>query len=178
RAPTPMVTAAFCMGAMDAPPCPADVEGVRFHAWSPGYGLAEYLELPLAKVLKFAADAFAQAARGSSFALIVESVKLMPVTRALETFGAGSILSSLSDPLEALVASKLLRKRVEVLCGTKLLDYLNQLSLDSLKSFDAVWLGYDGGRAMTSASLHGCSEWSHLNALLSLRLLSENALLA
>ncbi|CAK8999140.1 unnamed protein product, partial [Durusdinium trenchii] len=130
------------------------------------------------RVLGAAACKGLKAARGSSFALIVESVKLMPVTRALETFGAGSILSSLSDPLEALVASKLLRKRVEVLCGTKLLDYLNQLSLDSLKSFDAVWLGYDGGRAMTSASLHGCSEWSHLNALLSLRLLSENALLA
>ena len=29
----------------------------------------------------------------------------MPVTRALETFGAGSILSSLSDPLEVLVES-------------------------------------------------------------------------
>lgn len=76
------------------------------------------------------------------------------------------------------MAQVFLARSVDVLSGAKLLDYLQQLSSDSSKRFDAVWLGYDGGRAMTSSQLHSCSEWSHLNTLLSLKLLSPTALLA
>ena len=184
RAPTPMVTAAFLLDE-EVPntlqSLPADVEGVRFRAWHAGYGLEEFTELPLAKAMSTIADAFARAAGGSKLALVVESVKLLPVTRSLERLGAcdGPILSSLADPLEALMAKELLGREVEVLCGAKLMEHLNKLSdSDSKLAFDAVWLGYDSGRAMTSTLLHSSSEWSHLNTLLSLKLLSSTALLA
>lgn len=140
RSPTPMITAAFVVDHLGADvPSFLSREGVSFHHWRSGCGLAECLELPLAKALRLAASAFADAAVGSQHALVLESVKLLPVTRSLEASGScSSILSSLPDALEAQVAQVFLARSVDVLSGAKLLDYLQQLSSDSSKRFDAV----------------------------------------
>ncbi|CAE7432844.1 Wdr35 [Symbiodinium pilosum] len=157
------------------------VEGASFVAgddWQVGAGLAAGLELPLAKALRFAAWAFATVVGRGTQALALESVKLLPVTEALEASDC-QVLSSLPNELEAEVATALHGRKVGVLCGAALLDYLQQLAgRTPRQEFAAAWLGYDGGRACTSTQLHSCSEWSHLNELLSLQLLSKNALLA
>ncbi|CAE7573710.1 Wdr35 [Symbiodinium sp. CCMP2456] len=180
-----MVLAAFLIDAEAAAlaavaACKPVAEGLSFvpgDHWCAGRGLAAGLELPLARALRFAAGIFATAA-GSASALALESVKLLPVTQALEACGC-TVLSSLPDQLEAEVAAAIHGRAVGVLSGAALLDYLQQLAGRTPREvFAAAWLGYDGGRACTSTQLHSCSDWSHLNELLGLRLLSPDALLA
>eukprot|EP00439_Symbiodinium_sp_Y106_P080148 s175_g18.t3 len=183
KAPTPMVLAAFVIDAEAAAlvACKPVAEGLSFvpgDHWSVGRGLAAGLELPLARALRFAAGAFATAAGRGKRALALESVKLLPVTQALEACGC-TVLSSLPDKLEAEVAAAIHGRAIGVLSGAALLDYLQQLAGRGPREiFAAAWLGYDGGRACTSTQLHSCSDWSHLNELLGLRLLSTDALLA
>ncbi|CAE7943298.1 Wdr35, partial [Symbiodinium necroappetens] len=182
KAPTPMVLAAFVVDAEAAAlaACKPVAEGLSFvpgDHWCVGRGLAAGLETPLARALRFAAGAFATAAGRGASALALESVKLLPVTQALEACGC-TVLSSLPDQLEAEVAAAIHGRAIGVLSGAALLDYLQQLARRPQEIFAAAWLGYDGGRACTSTQLHSCSDWSHLNELLGLRLLSTDALLA
>ncbi|CAE7910264.1 Wdr35 [Symbiodinium sp. KB8] len=182
KAPTPMVLAAFVVDAEAAAlaACKPVAEGLSFvpgDHWCVGRGLAAGLETPLARALRFAAGAFATAAGRGASALALESVKLLPVTQALEACGC-TVLSSLPDQLEAEVAAAIHGRAIGVLSGAALLDYLQQLARRPQEIFAAAWLGYDGGRACTSTQLHSCSDWAHLNELLGLRLLSTDALLA
>lgn len=171
RAPSKMMTACF---QLDEPAAIAEtpgapnldfVSGANFRL---GLGFRDGLERPCGKAWRLVAEAFAAAA-GRARSFVLESNKLLTVTRALELAGQPPKVTCLLDPMETAVAQALLGTAL-VTCWAKSMRGLD------VQCLDAVWIGCEG-RACTAQELRAC-DWAHLGDILSRGVVHPRALVA